>query len=210
MFSARFTGLIRFVIGILLLQAATALLTYIALTSTDVQQTLWLFAALAGALGILVALWFDSVICAVREQTLAKQHKRHSREREKLKLQAERDRARISQQRKRAFGGAGLRTGVAVGGIAGVGVALMMAQLMTLGLLTVATAGGAALGYTVRARQDKLIRARDAAQTERLLENVTRVPALERKAPRALKADQGKRRRDDEREPGADDEAIEG
>lgn len=192
MFSARITGLIRFLIGILLLQGATALLTYTALRTGPDPQTLWLFAALGGALGVLVALWFDSVICAVREQTLAKTHKRYSKEREKLKVQAERDRARMQVQRKRAFGGAGLRTGVAVGGVAGVGVAMMLAQFMTLGLLTVATAGGAALGYTVRARQEKLIRAREAAAAEKLIAPVAVVPALE------LKPERPKRRRKDE------------
>lgn len=181
MFSARLTGLVRFVIGILLLQGTTALLTYTALRTgaNHDQQSLWLFGGLAASLGVVVALWFDSVVCAVREQTLAKQDRRHSKEREKLKVQAERDRARIQVQRKRAFGGAGLRTGVTVGGIAGVGVAMMLAQFMTLGLLTVATAGGAALGYTVRARQEKLIRARDAANSERLIASVPAAPALE-------------------------------
>jgi hypothetical protein len=168
MISARITGLFRFVIGILLLQGATALLTYTALM-TDLQQTVWLFAAIAAFLGLLVALWFDSIIGTVREQTMARQHKRHTREREKLKVQAERDRARLAAQKKKAIGGAGLRTGVAVGGVVGVGVAMMLAQFMTLGLLTVAGAGGAALGYSVRARQEKRIRAREAAYSERLI-----------------------------------------
>lgn len=185
MFSARITGLVRFVIGILLLQGATALLTYTALRSGPDQLGIWLFAGLGGSLGILVALWFDSVVCAVREQTLAKQHQRFSKEREKLKVQVERDRARMQAQRKRAFGGAGLRTGVAVGGVAGVGIAMMLAQFMTLGLLTVATAGGAALGYGVRARQEKLIRAREAANSERLIAATIPVPAIEHQpAPR--------------------------
>jgi phosphotransferase system glucose/maltose/N-acetylglucosamine-specific IIC component len=179
MISARITGLFRFVLGILLLQGATALLTYTALM-TDLNQTVWLFAAIAAFLGLMVALWFDSVISAVREQTMARQHKRHTREREKLKVQAERDRAKLAAQKKRAIGGAGLRTGVAVGGVVGVGVAMMLAQIMTLGLLTVATAGGAALGYGVRARQEKRIRARELAYTERLIvDQSSDVPRLE-------------------------------
>jgi phosphotransferase system glucose/maltose/N-acetylglucosamine-specific IIC component len=179
MISARVTGLFRFVIGILLLQGATALLTYTALM-TDLKQTVWLFAAIAAFLGLMVALWFDSIISAVREQAVARQHKRHTREREKLKVQAERDRAKLAAQKKKAMGGAGLRTGVAVGGVVGVGVAMMFAQFMTLGLLTVAGAGGAALGYTVRSRQERRIRAREAAYTERLIvDQSSDVPRLE-------------------------------
>jgi phosphotransferase system glucose/maltose/N-acetylglucosamine-specific IIC component len=179
MISARITGLFRFLIGILLLQGATALLTYTALM-TDLEQTVWLFAALAAFLGLLVALWFDSVIGAVREQTMARQHKRHTREREKLKVQAERERAKLAVQKRKAMGGARLRTGVAVGGVVGVGIAMMLAQFMTMGLLTVATAGGAALGYGVRARQEKRIRAREAAYAERLiLDQSSDIPRLE-------------------------------
>lgn len=179
MISARITGLFRFLLGILLLQVATALLTYTALM-TDLNRTIWLFVALAAFLGLLVALWFDSVIGAVREQAMARQHKQHTREREKLKVQAERERAKLAVEKNRSLGGARLRTGITVGGVAGVGIAMMLAQFMTLGLLTVATAGGAALGYGVRGRQEKRIRAREAASRERLIVGESgAVPRLE-------------------------------
>ncbi|MEM1437161.1 MAG: hypothetical protein AAGG11_24155, partial [Pseudomonadota bacterium] len=88
MISPRITGLVRFLIGILLLQTATALLTYIALT-TESGETIWLFVALAALLGLTVAFWFDSVVTAVRERTMARQHERHTREREKIQVRAE-------------------------------------------------------------------------------------------------------------------------
>lgn len=177
MLGPRIGGLVKFLIGILLLQLATALLTYTAL-QTDLQQTVWLFAALAATLGVLVALWFDSVIGSVKEQAVARQQKRHSREREKLRVQAERDKAKLAQARKRFSGGATLKTGAAVGGLVGVGVAMMLAQFVTLGLLTIATAGGAALGYGVRSRQEKLIRAREQRQAEKLVLPHADLPAL--------------------------------
>jgi hypothetical protein len=164
----RIAGVFKFLIGILLLQVATALLTYTAM-QTDLDQTIWLFVALGGTLGVLVALWFDSVIGSVKEQAVARQHKRHAREREKLRVQAEKEKAKLVKQRKRSSGGATLKTGLAVGGTVGVGVAFMFAQLMTLGLLTISAAGGAALGYTVRSRQEKLIRAREQKQAEKLV-----------------------------------------
>jgi len=182
MLGPRIGGVFKFLIGILLLQVATALLTYTALM-TDLQQTAWLFAALAATLGLLVALWFDSVIGSVKEQAVARQHKRHAREREKLRIRAEKDKAKLAKQRKRSSGGATLKTGLAVGGTVGVGVALMFAQLMTLGLLTISAAGGAALGYGVRSRQEKMIRAREQKQAERLVYAESDLPVLTSASP---------------------------
>ncbi|MCG6943310.1 MAG: hypothetical protein LJE69_18920 [Thiohalocapsa sp.] len=183
MLGPRIGGLFRFLIGILLLQVATVLLTYTAL-KTDLNQTGWLFGALGVTLGVLVALWFDSVIGSVKEHAMARQQKRHAREREKLRLQAEKDKAKLVRQRKRHSGGAALKTGVAVGGAAGVGVALMFAQLMTLGLLTISAAGGAALGYGIRSRQEKMIRAREQKHAEKLVYAQQDLPALTADAPR--------------------------
>jgi hypothetical protein len=177
MLGPRIGGVFKFLIGILLLQVATALLTYTAL-QTDLDQTAWLFGALAVTLGVLVALWFDSVIGSVKEHAMARQHKRHAREREKLRIQAEKDKAKFAKQRKRSSGGATLKTGLAVGGTVGVGVALMFAQLMTLGLLTISAAGGAALGYGVRSRQEKMIRAREQRQAEKLVYAQQDLPVL--------------------------------
>ncbi|MFP4280157.1 MAG: hypothetical protein ACLFQI_09195 [Halochromatium sp.] len=195
----RLGGLLRFLIGILLLQVATVLLTYTAL-KTDLEQTASLFAGLAALLGFLVALWFDSVVGSVREQSLARQHKRHTREREKLRLQAEREKAKLAVRKKKAAGGAKLRTGVAVGGVVGVGVAMMFAQFLTLGLLTIATAGGAAAGYGLRLRQERRIRTREleASGGERLLDaDVSDVPALaaQSAAPPAAQSARTKNRR---------------
>jgi hypothetical protein len=193
MLGPRIGGLFKFLIGILLLQVATALLTYTAM-QTDLEQTMWLFGMLAVTLGVLVALWFDSVIGSVKEHAMARQHKRHAREREKLRVQAEKDKSKIAKERRRSSGGATLKTGLAVGGMVGVGVAMMFAQLMTLGLLTVSAAGGAALGYGVRSRQEKMIRAREQKQAERLVYAQQDLPALTTDA--APKGLLGRKRRD--------------
>ena len=117
---------------------------------------------------------------------MARQQKRHAREREKLRLQAEKDKAKLALQRKRSSGGATLKTGMAVGGTVGVGVALMFAQLMTLGLLTISAAGGAALGYGIRSRQEKMIRAREQKQAEKLVYAHQDLPALTADPPAKL------------------------
>ncbi|MEM1434358.1 MAG: hypothetical protein AAGG11_09915, partial [Pseudomonadota bacterium] len=56
---------------------------------------------------------------------------------------------------------------------------MMMTQFMTLGLLTVAAASGAALGYSARTRQEKRIRAREAGSAERLIVDQGAVTRLE-------------------------------
>lgn len=85
-----------------------------------------------------------------------------------------------------------LKTGLVVGGTFGVGVAMMLAQFMTLGLATLAAAGGGALGYTVRARQEKAIAARRLAAEERALRVIEvdeEMPVLPRRKARTSRDD---------------------
>lgn len=158
----RLLGLIKFAVGIVLLQAVTALIFYTAL-QTDIHSTWPWFVAVAASCGLLATFWFEAIAGGVRVQALARLQQRHAREREKIRLQAERERARMEVKRTKSKGQAGakLRIGIALGGALGVGVAMMLAQFVTLGLLTIATAGGAALGYGVRVRQERRLRARE-------------------------------------------------
>lgn len=168
MWSLKITALLKFFVGILLVQAATALLTYVAVTGGKLAETGWLFASVAGLLGVLVALWFGSLLDQAAKQSTHKIKERHAREREKLKVQAEKQRnreartqeRRLADARKKADRSGGMRTGIVISGAVGLGAVLVLAQFMTLGLLTLTTAGGAALGYGVRMRQEKLGRAK--------------------------------------------------
>ena len=62
----------------------------------------------------------------------------------------------IHREKTRSATSSNLKTGAMIGGVVGVGAVMMLTQMVTLGLLTLSTAGGAALGYGVRARQDRL------------------------------------------------------
>lgn len=182
MFGHRLGGLLRFLIGTIVLQGVTVLVTYTAL-QTDIAMTWPLFVALGASSGVLVTLWFESIAGHVSDKALSRAQQRHAREREKIRVEAERQRAKLAAKQTKLKGNAGikLRTGLAVGGAAGVGVAMMLAQLVTLGLLTVATAGGAALGYGVRVRQERRLRARleDANAGFLANESLDALPALE-------------------------------
>ncbi len=185
---------VRFLIGILLLQGVTVLLVYTAF-KTDWLTTWPLFALLGVAVGFLVALWFNTIVYAHRHRAVSRLSERFSKEREKIRVKAEQQRAKdgrsnerlAAKARNRASAGMSLKTGVVVGGTIGLGVAMMVAQFMTLGLITLTAAGGAALGYTVRVRQEKLITARRLAAEERTLRVIdaeTPSPLLPRRRTR--------------------------
>jgi hypothetical protein len=161
--------LIRFLIGIFLLQGVTGLLVFTAL-STQWRDTWPLFLMLAGSVGVLVALWFSAMVGADRRHVMARVSERFSKEREQIRVKAEQQRSKDIRTHERLAakaakaGGSGrgltLKSGAIVGGAVGVGAAMLLTQFVTLGLLTLATAGGAALGYGVRARQERLVAGR--------------------------------------------------
>jgi hypothetical protein len=161
--------LIRFLIGIFLLQGVTGLLVYTAL-GTQWQSTWPLFLLLGGSIGFLVALWFSALVGVERRHAVVRASERFSKEREQIRVKAEQQRTKDVRTQERLAakaakgGGLGrglsLKSGALVGGAVGVGTAMLLTQFVTIGLLTLATAGGAALGYGVRARQERLIAGR--------------------------------------------------
>ena len=164
-------NLIRFLVGIVLLQGVTGLLVYTAL-NTDWRTTWPLFLILGLAVGVMVALWFSTIVGADRKHVVSRASERFSKEREQIRMKAEQQRIKdVRSIAKASRGGLGagmsLKSGVVVGGAVGLGVAMMLTQFMALGLLTLATAGGAALGYGVRVRQEKLIANRRLQEAER-------------------------------------------
>ena len=194
MFSFSLTSLVKFAIGILLLQGGTVLLVYTALR-TNLEQTWPLFMALGLTIGAISALWFNSIADGARKQALAKAKESFSRERERLRVRAEKEKTKevkntqrqLHREKQRARTSNNLKTGVMIGGAAGVGVVMLMTHMVTLGLLTLSTAGGAALGYGVRARQERLGRAGRSLlgrreKTVKLIEAAPEPAAL--KAPR--------------------------
>ena len=177
-------SLIRFLVGIFLLQGLTVLLVYTAL-STDWQTTWPLFVMLGAVIGVVVALWFNTIVYADRHRAVSKVSERYSKEREKIRVRAEQQRVKATREsermaakaRRRASAGMGLKTGVVVGGTVGLGVAMVLLNAMTLGFVTLAAAGGAALGYTALGRQEKLITAKRLAAEERALNVIEAEPA---------------------------------
>lgn len=157
------SSLFKFLVGILLVQGATVLLVLAAL-ETELAKTAPLFALLGVTIGVLTALWCHSIADGARTREVAKVKESFSREREKLRVRAEQEKTRevrnthrqVEKVKRKTQEGGNLKTGMVIGGVASAGVVMLLAQFVTLGLLTITTAGGAALGYGIRARQERL------------------------------------------------------
>ncbi len=151
----------KFLLGILLTQAITALLVYLALRSAD-PQTWGLFAVLGGILGLLTTLFLSGLAAHGRREAIARAHAGFARERERLKVQAERSRHRVlektrkaaERQARRAQAGASFKVRASVVGLFGMGLFMMFTQFMTLGVVLLTTGGGALAGYLFRLRQE--------------------------------------------------------
>ncbi len=180
--------LFRLLIGVFLLQGATAVQIIAALKSEQPEVRL-LFGAVALALGVAAAFWFASLAAAGRREALARAQQGFSREREKLQVKAERDKTRLiekthrrlARERDRLQGKAGLKVGAAFAGVAGLGVLMLFTQFITVGLLTLTAGGGAAAGYLLRIRQER--RRRDAPEAP-LLPSTSRPAITHEAAPR--------------------------
>jgi len=174
MLTLNLSSLIKYLIGIFFLQGSTALIVYTAM-STDLSQTWPLFGALGITVAAMTALWFNAIAENTRKASLAKAQESFSREREKLRLRAEQEKTRevrntqrqAERQQQRARVGAQVKTGLLIAGGASAALLLLMTQMISLGMLALTTAGGAAIGYGVRARQDRLGRGEGALQLGR-------------------------------------------
>jgi hypothetical protein len=112
----------------------------------------------------MTALWFSSIATGARKESLAKAQASFSREKEQLRVRVEQEKIReikntqrqAQRQQQRARFGSQAKTGLIIAGGVGAGLLLLMTQMISLGVLALSTAGGAAIGYGVRARQERL------------------------------------------------------
>ena len=157
--------MLKFLPGIVLVQIITVGLVLI-FPVDPVQSAIWSWLRLAApvlVVGLLTACWFGAVAAHLRKDAISRLQEDHAREREAIRMQAERAKARVLQQAhketlqavQRTSTRATLKVGAAFAGLAALGGALLLTQFMTLGLLTLTTAGGAMGGYLLRLRQEK-------------------------------------------------------
>lgn len=154
--------MLKFIPGILLLQAITIALVLMA--PSDLENWGWLRLAVPVLIvGFLTAFWFGSVAAHQREDKISRLKELHAKERETIRVNAERAKTKLIKQSqhktmqaaRRSSARANIRVGLAFAGAAALGGFLILTQFMSLGLLTLAAVGGALGGYTLRFRQEK-------------------------------------------------------
>ena len=161
--------MLKYLLGILIIQAATVAMTLAAIKSGD--QELWLAVLLLGLLIALVtAFWFVSIASHAKKDALANAKDEFFKEREKLRVNAERQKTRlirksheeIRKETNRAHARTNFKLGAGFIGIVAAGSLMIFSQLLTLGLLTLAVGGGALGGYLMRVRQEVTARQKQA------------------------------------------------
>jgi len=161
--------MLKYLPGILIMQAATVAMTLAAIKSGD--QELWLAVLLlALVIGLVTAFWFASIASHAKKDALTHAKDEFSREREKLRVNAERQKTRIirksheeiRKETNRAHARTSFKLGAGFIGIVAAGSLMIFSQLLTLGLLTLAVGGGALGGYLMRVRQEAVSRQKEA------------------------------------------------
>lgn len=173
--------MIRFLPGLVLLQVVSVALLFVLLDAGDPYS--WLkIAAVLLVLTLIVSFWFDALsrqlthdIIADEKDQFAREREEirvgavaekeaFAREREKIKVKAEREKQqllqesheRVVKETRSVNTRANIKVGASLTALAGGGVLLLLTELLTLGLLTLSTAGGALGGYVLRSRQQRL------------------------------------------------------
>jgi len=175
--------MLKYLLGILIIQAATVAMTLAAVKSDD-QELLLAVLLLAFFISLVTAFWFTSLANLAKKDALASAKEAFTIEREKLRINAERQKTmllrksheEIRKQTNRAHASSSFKLGAGFIGIVAAGSLMIFSQLLTLGLLTLAVGGGALGGYLLRVRQEAMSRNKSAVAM-----NQERTPVIEKK-----------------------------
>ena len=155
--------MLKFIPGILILQAITILLVLIAPAGPAADWG-WLRLAIPLVIaGCLTAFWFGSIAARQRRDEISRLKEHHAKERETIRVNAERAKTRLEkktqrqavQAARRSARQANIKIGLAGAGVAAVGGVLVLTQFFSLGVLMLTAAGSALGGYLLRVRQEK-------------------------------------------------------
>jgi hypothetical protein len=167
--------MLKFLVGVVVVQLVTIALVF-AVTRTDLDNTqLMLTLGLLEILfSVLAAFWFSSIARQRHMDELETIKDAHAREREKIRVNAERQKSRIVskshqqilKETRRAHAGANFKVGAAFAGALALGGIMLYTQFVTFGLLILTTAGGGLAGYLARGKQFALARKKELAQQQ--------------------------------------------
>jgi heme A synthase len=152
---------LKFLLGIILIQLITGVLIYISPINLEDASSLLRLTVPLFFMALMVAFWFSSLSSHERKDLEHKITNEFAKEREELKVKAERAKTRVVKQAQKEIAKeatvthakANFKVGAAFAGVMGLGALFVFAQLVTAGLLTMTAAGGAIGGYYWRGRR---------------------------------------------------------
>ncbi|MEE9398603.1 MAG: hypothetical protein V3V31_16515 [Methylococcales bacterium] len=156
--------MLKYLPGILLIQLITGGLVIIAFGWLGNIQLMMIIGLFAVVVGVLSAFWFASIARDIHKELLVGLQENHAREREKLLIDTEREKAaiaaesfkRIEKETKRVHAKANFKVGAAFTVAVGAGTLMLLTQLVTVGLVVLIGSGSGLAGYLVRVRQERL------------------------------------------------------
>lgn len=156
-------AMLKFLGGILLIQGVTVLLVLVAPDSLHGLGWLRLIVPIF-VIGFFAAFWFAAISKHHRQDAIASLQQRHAREREKIRVNAERAKTRlvketqkqISREARVTHARANFKVGASFAGVIALGALMLLTEFLTLGVMIMTTAGGALGGYLYRGRREKL------------------------------------------------------
>ncbi len=153
--------MIKYLIGIFLVQIATVVLVLLAPPALEGIGLLRLAIPIV-FIGFVAAFWFSSQAEHLRKDHLSKAHAHFAKEREKIKVNAERAKTRVvkaaqkevAREARITHARANFKVGATFAAAIGAGALLLLTQFLTIGLLLMAMSGGAFAGYLFRGRKE--------------------------------------------------------
>lgn len=154
--------MLKFLPGLLLLELMTVSLVLLAPENLSGWAWLRLIIPLS-IIATLMALWFAALSNQQRKDEIMRLQASHAREREQIKVNAERAKHQVTKEAqqqvqqaiKRTTAQANFKVGFVVAGAASLGGFLLLTQFVSLGILILGTAGGTLGGYLLRLKQEK-------------------------------------------------------
>lgn len=152
----------KFLIGIIVIQGATVAL--ILLAPDDLQGVAWLRLIIPLlVVAFFSAFWFSSLATHKSKDDVSHLKAKHAQEREKIKINAERAKTRmmkktqqqIAREAKLTHGKANFKVGATLAGAMGFGALMLLTEMLTLGIMTITTAGGVLGGYLYRGNKER-------------------------------------------------------
>lgn len=155
----------KFIPGIITVQLLTGVLIFFGLQiEANDDQTMVIIGILTIMLILLTGLWFAAIARKQYQNSLEITQEEYSKEREKIMVNAERQKARVvsrSQKEilkeiKHTSAATSFKMGLIFAGALTFGIIILYSQFLTAGLLIFTTVGGGLAGYLFRGRQESM------------------------------------------------------